>query len=69
MTELSFEKRESLRVALLNELAELERAFDLLDTAENPDLHGILSNILYLGMPREAQRVLLGEDSPRKKKQ
>lgn len=69
MTALPTEKRESLRVALLNELAELERAFDLLDTAENPDLHGLLSNILYLGMPREAERVLLGEDSPRKKKQ
>lgn len=66
MTELSPEKRESLKIALLNELAELERAFDLLDTADDPDLSGILSNILYLGMPREAERVLFGTNSPEK---
>jgi hypothetical protein len=61
MTTLPPEKRESLKIALLNELSELERAFDLLDTADHPDLAGILSNILYMGMPREAERVLFGE--------
>ena len=60
MTALPPEKRESLRIALLNELAELERAFDLLDTEDDPDLSGLLSNILYLGMPKEAERVLFG---------
>lgn len=62
MTELSDRKRQELRIALLNELTELERAFDLLDTADDPDLGGILSNILYLGMPKEAERVLFGGD-------
>lgn len=61
MTELPPQKREELKIALLNELSELECAFDLLDTADNPDLGGILSNILYLGMPKEAERVLFGE--------
>jgi hypothetical protein len=61
MTTLPTEKRESLKIALLNELSELERAFDLLATADHPDLAGILSNILYMGMPREAERVLFGE--------
>jgi hypothetical protein len=61
MTTLPTEKRESLKIALLNELSELERAFDLLDTADHSDLAGILSNILYMGMPREAERVLFGE--------
>ena len=60
-TTLSPERRESLRLSLLGELAELEKAFDLLDTAHDPDLSGLLSNILYQGMPREAERVLATE--------
>ena len=60
MTELPAEKREELRDALLVELSELEFAFDLLDVSDDPDLSGILSNILYLGMPAEAERVLFG---------
>ena len=59
MTELSDRKREELRIALLAELSELERAFDLLDTAD-PDLGGLLSNILYEGLPRQVERVLFG---------
>ena len=59
-------KREELRIALLAELSELECAFDLLDTAGNPDLEGILQNILYLGMPKEAERVLSGCQSCRR---
>jgi hypothetical protein len=58
MTELSESKRQEIRTALLCELSELECAFDLLDLSENPDLNGVLRNILYLGMPREAERVL-----------
>ena len=58
MTELPLKKRQELRVALLTELSELERGFDLLDVADNPDLEGILKNILYWGMPRETERVL-----------
>ena len=60
---LTPERRESLRLSLLGELAELEKAFDLLETSHDPDLAGVLSNILYLGMPKEAERVLsLGGD-------
>lgn len=77
MTELPDGKRQELRTALLAELLELECAFDLLDTEGKPDLAGILSNILYEGMPREIDRVLLGgqkgcthdtEHSPKRKK-
>ena len=39
-----------------------EKAFDLLDTSHDSDLGGILSNILYLGMPGEAERVLTVSD-------
>ena len=66
MTELPEGKRQELRTALLCELSELECAFDLLDINENPDLEGVLRNILYLGMPREAERVLFpGENCSR----
>ena len=63
MTELTERKREELKIALLVELSELECAFDLLDTADCPDLRGILSNILYEGMPRQIERVLFGQRS------
>ena len=63
MTQLSDRKRQELKIALLNELTELERAFDLLDTTDHPDLRGVLSNILYEGLPRQVERVLFGSDS------
>ncbi len=62
MTELSDRKKQELRTALLNELLELECALDLLDMTGNPDLGGVLSNILYEGMSREVARVLFGND-------
>ncbi|MBQ4112248.1 MAG: hypothetical protein IJD38_05585 [Clostridia bacterium] len=62
LKELPPDTRETLRLALLSELTQLEMAFDLLSTEENPDLGGLLSNLLYLGMPREAERILFGED-------
>ena len=51
-------KREEIRIALLCELSELECAFDLMELSGTPDLNGVLRNILYLGMPKEAERVL-----------
>lgn len=60
---LSADKREEIRVALLCELSELECALDLLDLSENSDLEGVLRNILYLGMPLEAKRVLIGGET------
>ncbi|MBQ9151976.1 MAG: hypothetical protein IJX72_06975, partial [Clostridia bacterium] len=65
MTELPERKRQELKTALLAELLELERAFDLLDTADNPNLGGVLANILYEGMPREAEHVLFAADADR----
>lgn len=66
MVSLPQNKREELKIALLNELAELECALDLLDTAEDPDTEGVIRNILYLGMPKEAERVLFGGCDPNK---
>lgn len=63
MTVLSDRKKEELKIALMAELSELERAFDLLDTADQADLRGVLSNILYEGLPRQVERVLFGSDS------
>ncbi len=58
MRALSRERRESIRLSLHGELIGLERAFDLLDTDEDRDLRGILTNILYETLPREIDRVL-----------
>ncbi len=50
-------RREEVRIALSAELLGLERAMDLLEIPD-PDLAGILRNILYEGLPREVERVL-----------
>lgn len=55
------ERREMLRVALLNELSEAEKSMDLLDFYGYADFDGILRNILYRGMPHTAERVLSGK--------
>ena len=68
MTALPENKREEIRLALLAELSELECAFDLLDTDDRPDMGGVLKNFLYMGMPREAERVLFGEEKTQRKK-
>ncbi len=66
MSTLPSERREEVRTALLSELMGVERAFNLLDLDDRPDLRGILFNILYQGMPREAERVLFGETVDKK---
>ena len=58
MKSLPRERRETLRLSLMQELAGLERALDLLDIQDDPDLRGVLSNILYESLPRETDRVL-----------
>ena len=60
------ERREMIRVALLNELAEAEKGMDLLDFYGYPDLEGVMKNILYRGMPRTAEAVLSGKIKEKK---
>lgn len=52
------ERREQVRIALLNELCECERAIDLLDTSDSSDVSGLIENIMYLGLPLVAQKIL-----------
>ncbi len=51
---------ESLGVAVRLELTRLEAAVNLLDFSGKPELEGIIKNIIYVGMPREADRVFSG---------
>ena len=51
---------ETLRVALKAILCETERAFLLMDEPPCPELKEIIANILYLGLPMAADRVLEG---------
>lgn len=55
--------RQSYTDALTAELMGVEAALDLFPLDANPDNAGTLRNILYLGMPRAAQKVLLPEDN------
>ncbi len=59
--EKSPEHRENVRVALLSELAEAEKAIDLVDFYGYADFYGVLRNILYGGMPKTAEAILSGE--------
>ena len=58
---------EDLSVAVRLELSRLEGAVNLLDFSEKSDLEGIIKNIIYLGMPGEADRVFAGKCKDKKK--
>lgn len=67
------EERKSVADTLRLELAEAELAFDLLEYGELQDIKGIIQNIIYLGMPRVADRLAgtlceCREDEKRKNK-
>mgnify|MGYP003466878243 CR=1 FL=1 len=55
---LDSQAREALLTALIAELCEAERGFDLLNYPEG-DLEAIVKNIIYLGMPQTAEAVLI----------
>ena len=52
------EERESVANSLRLELLAAEPAFDLIDYNELYDIEAIIGNIMYLGMPNTAERVL-----------
>ncbi|MBE6634079.1 MAG: hypothetical protein E7620_07050 [Ruminococcaceae bacterium] len=54
---------ETVRIGLTSLLQEAERAFLLMDSPPCPDLREILANVLYLGLPNAAERVLKKEFS------
>ncbi|MBQ9780590.1 MAG: hypothetical protein IJW00_06560 [Clostridia bacterium] len=65
--EITDSRREDLKNALMSELVAVEAALDLCDDGGNEtrDLSGVIRNILYLGMPAAAERVL----APRNEKE
>ncbi len=52
------EQRAVIADALKIQLSELEPAFDLIEYDGNRDMREIISNILYIGMPKSAERAL-----------
>ena len=55
------EEKQSIEAALVSCLADMETAFDLIDHEKDPTRYEILKNILYLGMPDTARKVLYGK--------
>jgi hypothetical protein len=51
------EQRSVISDALKLQLSALEPAFDLIEY-DNCDMQGIINNILYLGMPKSAEKAL-----------
>ena len=56
--ELTEDQRRDVATSLKLELLAAEPAFDLIDLDENPNVGGIIRNIIYSGMPDVADRVL-----------
>ena len=56
------EKRKLVKEALIAVLMDAERAVDLLDFSTSREFSEIVRNILYLGMPGEADKVFDGEN-------
>ena len=59
---VSKEEKETIGLSLIAHLTDAERAFLLIDSFPVPELQEILANILYLGLPKAAEKVL----SPKK---
>ena len=52
------ENAQSVALSLKRYLADAENAFLLIDNFPTPEIREILCNILYLGLPKVADRVL-----------
>lgn len=56
--EFTKEQRESVRLALVRILMDAERAFLLIDEFPASEIKEILCNVLYLGLPNTAEKIL-----------
>ncbi len=56
--EPSPESREGIASALKRELMEAELGFNLIDYSDNDTLRGVISNIIYCGMPRRIDDIM-----------
>ena len=54
----SREQTSDVELALKNELIELEKALDLIDFGTDKTVKNILSNIIYLGMPKKIENIV-----------
>jgi len=67
--DLSNDKKQSVRTALLCELQKLEAAVNLIDFSQCTDVGEIIYNIIYLGMPEQMENALFHKNSERKARQ
>ena len=54
---LSEDDAEGIRMALKNELIDLEAAIDLVDFGSDPTVKNLIFNIIYLGMPKRIEEI------------
>ena len=65
-TEMTDENRRAIALSLTEILCDVERAFLLFPEPPCAEVREITSNVLYLGMPRTAERVLFPSHSTKK---
>ena len=54
---LTEDQAEGIRMALKNELIELESALNLVDFGSDPTVKNLIFNIIYLGMPKRIEEI------------
>lgn len=59
---LSDEEKELIRISLIAHLSDAERAFLLIESFPASELREIIANILYLGLPNAAEKILNPKD-------
>ena len=60
--EITDKQREDMKNALTAVLMEAEKGFDLLEFYEVPDIINIIKNIIYIGMPNMADKVIFDKN-------
>ncbi len=61
--EMTNNQREDMKNALTAILMEAEKGFDLLEFKKGTDIINIIKNIIYMGMPNVAQKVIFDKNS------
>ena len=60
--ELTKEYRDDISTALTATLIEAEKGFDLIEFKQVPDIINIIQNIIYLGMPSVAEKIIFHQN-------
>ena len=65
--ELTENTKSMLKCAMTLELEKMSRGVELIDFSKCRDVERIIKNIVYIGLPNEIERIILGKKKENKK--